>query len=198
LYSVLEEQAKWLIKREENASRIYRSNTLFQTLRCFEVIEISTTEDCGILSCDKIFRTQDKVPVCWEDSNGYIIKDVSSIDNSVSFTDISPISWPSIVKHPNYKYVKTYYFYQKDGYLYFPERAPKAINVFLYAKRDVSHMGSCGKPKVCVSFMDEKFRIPDWIEAELFNKALIQLASITSRLQDDNQIDKNTLRKGQG
>jgi hypothetical protein len=37
--------------------------------------------------------------------------------------------------------------------------------------------------------------LPDWLEAEMFSKALEQLAGITEKIPEDEKIDKNPNRK---
>jgi hypothetical protein len=37
--------------------------------------------------------------------------------------------------------------------------------------------------------------IPDWIEAEMYEKAVSQMAGVTKRMPPDNEINKNQTRK---
>lgn len=203
LYSILHKHALWLIKREESSGRIYKNSSLFKPLKSFEVMEVSSIlSDCLTIetSC-KIFRTVEKLPECWEDNDGYMIRDVTSVDllGAVSFSPTTMTAWRNIENGPYFKYNKSYYYFLLDNYLYFPQRAPKFVNILAYFKRDVSNYVCCGKEKTkeCVKFLDEEFNIPGWIQGELFSQALQELAGITKRMPEDEQIDTNTLRKGQ-
>ena len=196
LYQVLSKHAKWLIRRETRAGRIYRSVSLFQTLRCFEVMEAPMIEGCDIDIKCKIYRTVSKLPAAWEDAGGLMIKEVKSIDGSHVFASTSASQWVNIENSPYSKYSKSNYYFYSNGYLYFPKKAPKLINVVAYFIEDVSDICSCCDENVkCKRFMDELFRIPEWIEAEVFAKALEELAGVTKRMIEDEQIDSNTNRK---
>jgi hypothetical protein len=200
LYTILEIHSKWLIKREESAKRIYKSDTLFKKLKCFPVMEVSSIDDeCSVKTNCKVFRTVDKVPECWEDTDGYIIKDVASLDGSHTFKRSTFTSWRDKQNNPYSKFLGgtiTYFFFL-DGYLYFTDKAPREIIIIGYFKDDVSHLGNCCKPKECSKFLDGEFNIPEWIEGELFAQATQELAGITKRMLEDEQPDSNTLRKGQ-
>lgn len=196
LYQILSKHAKWLIRRETRAGRIYRSVSLFQTLKCFEVMEASTIEGCDIDIKCKIYRTVAKLPSAWEDANGLMIKEVKSIDGSHVFAQISPSQWVNLNTSPYSKYSKSNYYFYSNGYLYFPKKAPKLINIVAYFIDDISQYCSCCEEnKKCTRFLDQVFRIPEWIEAEVFAKALEELVGITKRMIEDEQIDSNTTRK---
>jgi len=51
------------------------------------------------------------------------------------------------------------------------------------------------KDQPCTRFLDTPFFLPEWIEAEMYSKALEQLAGVSERLPEDNRIDKNPKRK---
>src|SRR6478735_12667225 len=86
LYNELLKQAKWLIRREVAAGRIYINSSIFQTLHCVPIVETSTTEDCCPVKTNcKIYRTRDKLPEMWLDTNGPVLKSVVSVDGTTDF-----------------------------------------------------------------------------------------------------------------
>ena len=94
LYSVLLEHAKWLIKREVQKGRVYTNSSFFQTLGCMEVIETSTIDECCPIKTNcKIYRTKCKIPDLWVDTNGPIIKQVTSVDNTTDFLVTTAKAW---------------------------------------------------------------------------------------------------------
>lgn len=197
LYSVLLEHAKWLIKREISSGRIYRNNSFFQTLGCQEVIETSTIEECcPVKTKCRIYRTKEKLPEMWIDNDGPVIKTVTSVDGTTDFYITSPTTWQNKRKDPYQKLINKKYAFFADGYLWFPENNPHRININGFYTDDISSKSGChGKPKDCTRFLDTQFMLPGWLEAEMFAKALEQLAGVTSRIQDDEQIDKNSNRR---
>ena len=202
LYNALMDQAKWLIKREISAGRIYRNNSFFQTLPCQEVIETSTIDPCcPIKTKCKIYRTKHKLPEMWIDSNGPVLRYVTSIDGTTDFFITDPVTWQSKRNNPYHKMIDGKYTFPADGYLWFPEHNPHWINANGYYTDDVSLLEA--KPcdpeckddkKECVRFLDTKFMVPDWLHSEMFAKAF-QLMFPTKQLPEDVQIDKNTNRK---
>jgi hypothetical protein len=194
------EQANWLIKREVSAGRIYRNASFFQRLPSREVIEVSTIPACiSIKNGCTIYRTKHKLPEIWQDNNGPILRRITSIDGSTSFTIITPTLWEDINNDPYNKYSNEKYVFFAEDYLWFPKHNPHKVIPEAFYKDDVRlHPEKCedcdDEEDECLSFLDTKFMIPDWIEAELMSKAIQQLFP-SKQMQEDVQIDKNTNRK---
>jgi len=196
LYQTLLEQAKWLIRREISAGRIYGNAAFFQTLLCQDVIETSLIDPCCPIKTNcKIYRTKEKIPDFWMDESGPIIKSVSSVDNSVSFQMTTVTNWMDIDMDPYQKKSKEMYTFFSDGYLWFPKHNPHKINIIGFWTDDISSKNGCGKEEDCIRFLDTKFLVPHWVEAEMMAKAVELLAGVSKRLPEDEQIDKNTTRK---
>ena len=196
LYNELLKHAKWLIKREVSGGKIYINNSFFQTLSCIEIIETSVIDKCcPIKSNCKIYRTKNKIPPIWIDNNGPIIKTIFSVDNSTDFFLTSGVDWQVKRNDPYQKMSPVKYCLYADGYLWFPEYNPHRINLFAFFMDDISNKNECSPIKPCLRFLDTKFMIPDWLEAEMFAKALEQMAGISKKLPEDAQIDKNVNRK---
>lgn len=199
LYRVLLEHSKWLIKRDISNGRIYSNTFFFRPLKCQKVIEVSLTDPCCPIKTNcKIYRTKNKIPDIWIDNNGPIIKHVSSVDSpSVGTTDFQLISstlWQNKRNDPYQKMSGQLYSFYSDGYIWFPEVNPHLVTILGFWMDDVSNLNECEK-KECVRYLDTEFMIPHWLEAEMFAKALEQLAGISKRLPEDNEINKNPDRK---
>lgn len=196
LYNVLLNHAKWLIKREVSGGRIYVNNSFFQTLKCQEIIETSTIDPCcPIKTKCKIYRTKDKLPETWIDNEGPIIKSVSSVDSSTDFFYTNSTTWQSKKLDPYQRLSDIKYSFFADGYLWFPEHNPHRVNIFGFFTDDITNLNGCTEEKPCVRYLDTKFMIPGWLEAEMFAKALEQMAGVTKRIPDDEKIDKNPNKK---
>lgn len=199
LYTVLMKQAPWLISREAEAGRILTNQSLFQTLRARDVVEVSAVPSClSIRTNCKIYRTKHKVPEMWTDNSGPIIRRVTSIDGSTSFFPITILSWEDIQKDPYEQYSDVKYVFFSDGYFWFPKYNPNKANFECYFKNDISlvneECSECDSEKDCVKFLDTEFKVPEKLLAELFSYALKELLP-SKQMQDDNQIDKNPTRK---
>lgn len=200
LYDSLMKQAPWLIKREVSAGRIYRNNSIFQTLPHVPVIQTSVIPDClHIPSNCKIYRTKHPLPEMWMDNDGHIIKSVSSLDGSTSFTFTTPSSWQDKQADPYQAMSKEKYCFFADGYLWFPRDNPRKVNVFGFFKEDVrlsphDHCDDCGTDE-CLRYLDTKFLVPDYILAELFAKTQQAILGMTMRIPEDTTINKNPNQK---
>ena len=195
LYRAMMEQAKWLIKREISAGRIYKNTFFFQLLKCQRVIEVPTTDPCCPIKTNcKIYRTECKIPEIWIDNDGPIIKGVFSVDGSTEFWHTTPTTWMNKRDDPYQKMSKQKYSFYSDGYFWFPEVNPHFVDILGFWTDDVTQLNGCVESE-CVRFLDTRFMIPDWLEAEMYAKALEQLAGISKRLPEDEQIDKNPTRR---
>lgn len=199
LYTVLQEHAMWLIKREVSAGRIYRNVSLFQPLT-IDMIEVPLVDSCLKIKTNcKIFRSKKKLPEMWTDNNGPVIKTVVSLDGSTDFFYTNPTTYQSKINDPYQRMGSIKYSYFDNGYLWTPVYNPHKLIVSGFFKDDLAlyedDCDECQKAKGCVRFLDTEFMVPDFILAELYSKALEQLANITKRLPEDQQIDKNTTRK---
>lgn len=199
LFLNLQEHGSWLIKREISSGRIYRNTSFFQNLAARDVIEVSTTPSCIKIKTNcKIYRTKNRLPDMWIDNNGPVIKSVTSIDDSTSFTIVSPTQWQNIAQDPYQKFSSEKYCFFAEGYLWFPKDNPHKVNIRAFFKKDIrlspDYCIDCDDNKSCIKFLDTEFMVPDWLHAELFSKAL-QLLAPSKQMPEDNQIDKNPTRK---
>ena len=197
LYQTLLEQAKWIIRREATAGRIWGSSSLFQNFNV-RMIEVPLIDSCLPISSNcKIYRSAEKLPDIWDDAYGPMLKSITSVDGSTDFFLTSALTWSNIKKDPYKKFANTKYSFYEDGYLWSPEHNPHFLTVRGYYIDDISLIESqcldCDK-KDCIRFLDTPFTGPEWIEAEVIGKSL-ELLFNSKRLQEDEQIDKNTTRK---
>lgn len=196
LYQTLLEQTKWLIRREINSGRLYKNVTFFQTLACQNVIEVSTVDPCCPVKTNcKIYRTECKIPDSWTDEDGPIIKSISSVDNTTDFEITTVTTWQYKKIDPWQKKSKQMYSFFADGYFWFPEHNPHRINILGFWVDDITNLNGCAEQAPCIRFLDTKFTIPDWLEAEMMAKAVEILAGVSKKLQEDNEINKNPTRK---
>ena len=196
LYRELVKQAKWLIKRDINAGRIYKNTFFFQFLKCQRVIEVPSVDPCCPVKTNcKLYRTECKIPDIWVDNDGPIIKGIFSVDSSTEFWHTSPTTWMNKKIDPYQKKSKQMYTFYSDGYFWFPEHNPHLVNLLGFWVDDITNLNGCAPNEDCVRYLDTRFVIPDWLEAECFAKALNILAGVTERIGEDNQIDKNPTRR---
>ena len=76
----------------------------------------------------------------------------------------------------------------------FPSHDPRIVNIYAFFTDDVQRLSSCEKIEKCIRFLDTRFMIPDWLEAEMYAKAMESLM-ISKQVPEEEQIDKNVNRK---
>jgi hypothetical protein len=201
VYSLLKNHAKWLVYRESDKLKLIRGDKYFQPLNCVKVIEAPLIDPCcGIKSKCTVFRTEDRLPELYEDSAGVIIKNVLTIDNQTSLTQIKPAEWERKQSNPwlNKDKKNTFYFYN-DGYLYFPNGSWKKVNVPGLYVEDISYIDLCDncltcedETKKCVKFLDRQFILPEYLEAQMYDAAIKDLSNTYKRLPEKSvEINKN-------
>lgn len=200
LYDVLMGHGKWLIKREISSGRIYRNNSLFQVYACQDVIPVPAIDPCCTIKTNCVlYRTKNPLPEAWIDNDGPVIKSITSVDGSTDFFVVSPGDWQNKKNDPYQKMSKQKYAFILNNYAFFPVHNPHKVNITGYFTDDLDMLeDSCADcqdaKKDCIRFLDTKFMIPDWLEEEMFSKALQGLLP-SKQMIEDAQIDKNPNRK---
>lgn len=192
IFSKIEKHARWIIKREADKLKIIHYDSLFQTIKCMPVEEAPTIDPCcGVKSRCKVFRTCEKLPTLYEDSDGVIIKDVFSIDGSSDFYSVKINEYMRKLEDPNSKYDKTDYYFYNNGYLYFPNNRLKMIAVKGLFEQNVYNQCDNDEPP-CISRQDQTFWFPDVLRGELMDFVMKDLL-VQKQIPEDNKIDKQSI-----
>ena len=201
VYSLLKKHSKWLIYRDSDKLRLLRKHKIYQKVKCLKVIEAPAIDPCcGVRGIDcVIYRTETKLPELYEDSEGVIIHNITSIDGSTDITLTTPSSIRRMLNNPwkgksRNKYIYTFY---SDGYLYFPLNHLKMIEVEGLFTKKINPKENCDPCKdcdkaPCKKFLDETFIIPDYLEAQMMDAVIKDLANTYERYPERSQeINKN-------
>lgn len=201
VFSLMENASKWLISRESDKQKLIRNDKAFQMLKCVEVIEAPLIDPCcGIKSLCTMYRTKNRIPELYEDSNGVIIRGVLTIDGQTSLFQIKPSEWERKQNNPWIdKDKKNKYFFYSDGYLYFPNGSWKMIEIDALFTRDISDYNLCDdkltcddETKQCRKFLDKKFILPEYLEAQMYDSVKKDLIEIYKKLPEkSHEINKN-------
>lgn len=197
VYSIIQKHCKWLIYRDSDKLKLLKKHKIYQTSKCLKVIEAPSIDSCCGLKSNKckIFRTEEKIPELYEDSSGVIIHNITSIDalksTDIDFTTIAQARrqlnnpWKGVSKS------KIYAFYN-DGYIYFPtENHLKLIEVEGLFLKEINPEENCDpckdcKPK-CKRFLDTNLILPDYLEAQVFDAVIKDMANTYKRIPEKSQ-----------
>lgn len=195
LYSMILKYGKMLIRRQDNENKIKNVRSLFKTIPCVALDEVSKIEACctGITTNCTIMRTHDKLPKIIEGSFGPLIRGVSSIDDSVYLNPTSPQLYVSIANSTNFKYNKTKYYWFRDGYIYVPNVLWEALNIEALWEDDVTYL-QCDFDNKCTPIQDNPSAIPDYMYAEIEMMILKELGVLMQPTNENNDDKQSNLR----
>lgn len=178
-----------LIKRETNLRKLWATDTLFTTIPCLEMVEVSISECCNYVDECSIARTKFKLPRVSEGNYQYVIQGVYSI-NALSgqgkkLKEITVNRYINLLKLPVIK--KEEYFWITNGYLYVNNPLLRAIRLVAFFEEDVDNdimypECGCGTPdytneQLCQNPLDKEFALPGYLEQqvlEITSKKLLQ------------------------
>ena len=151
IYSLVLKFAQTFMRRQDNANKLMKFNSVWQTLPFVELIEVDKVEaKCsGIQSGCTIMRTKEKLPLFMEGYWGPLIRTVSSIDGSMEMQPTMPGTYTSMTKSTSFKYNKTKYFWWLNDYIYIPNAEWEAIKLEGVFEADISGW-SCDTEDDCI------------------------------------------------
>lgn len=189
-----------LIKRETNLRKLWATDTLFTTLPCLEMIEVSISECCDYVDPCSIARSKFKLPRIAEGNYQYIIQGVYSI-NAMSgqgkrLKEISVNRYINLLKLPIIK--NDAYYWIQNGYLYVNNPLLQAIRISALFEDDVPNEllypeCCCGENIViedyCKNPLDKPYALPGYLQSQVLElttkKLLSTYFSIKTDLTDD-------------
>ena len=194
LYSLILKNAQLFMRRQDNANKLMKFNSVWQTLPFVELIEIDKVEaKCsGIQSGCTIKRTKEKLPTFMEGYWGPLIRTVSSIDASIECQPTNPGTYTSMTKTTSHKYNKTKYYWFLNDYLYLPNVEWDAIKLEGVFEGDISKW-NCDLDDVCTPRYLQNIYIPEFLFAEIETQVMNQLLN-TMKVpaeDSDNKININ-------
>jgi hypothetical protein len=186
-----------LIKRETNLRKLWATDTLFTTIPCLEMCEVSISECCDYVDPCSIARTKYKLPRISEGNYQYVIQGVYSI-NAMSgqgkkLKEISVNRYLNLLKLPVIK--KEEYFWISNGYLYVTNPLLQAIRFVAFFEEDVSNdimypECGCGDAKyttdeICKNPLDKEFALPGYLEQQVLELTSKKLLSTYFNIKTD-------------
>lgn len=191
-----------LVKRETNLRRLWTTDTLFTTIPCLELEQVSITECCDFVDDCTIARTKLKLPRISEGNYQYLIQGVWSINAmggiGKKFKDISINRYLNLLKLPIIKN-ESYYWIVND-YLYLTDPLVQKVRIAALFEEDipneVRYSGKCSEDitneEWCLNPLDRESFCPGYLEKQVLELTSQKLLNTYFRLKDDlatNNID---------
>lgn len=195
--SEIKNNALLLIKRETNLRKLWATATLFTTIPCLEMVEVSISECCEYVDPCTIARSRFKLPRISEGNYQYLIQGVYSINimNGIGkkLKEITINRYVNLLKLPIIKN-EEYYWIQND-YLYISNPLLKAIRIAALFEEDVPNEimypeCGCGTPETsdeewCKNPLDKEYALPGYLEKQVLDLASQRILATYFRLKTD-------------
>jgi hypothetical protein len=195
--SEIRNNAFLLIKRETNLRKLWATDTVFTTIPCLEMVEVSISECCDYVDPCSVSRTRFKLPRITEGNYQYVIQGVYSI-NAMSgqgkkLKEITINRYVNLLKLPIIKNEE--YYWISNGYLYVNNPLLKAIRLVALFEEDVPNEimypeCGCGTPsytpeQLCINPLDKESPVPGYLEKQVLELTSQKLLATYFRLKTD-------------
>jgi len=195
--SEIRNNALLLIKRETNLRKLWATDTVFTTLPCLEMCEVSISECCDYVDPCSIARSKYKLPRISEGNYQYVIQGVYSI-NAMSgqgkkLKEITINRYTNLLRLPIIK--KEEYFWVSNDYLYITNPMIQAVRIAALFEEDIPNElrypeCGCGTPSVldeewCKNPLDRESFVPGYLEKQVLELTSQKLLATYFRLKTD-------------
>jgi hypothetical protein len=192
--SEIKNNSVMLIKRETNLRRLWATGTLFTTIQCLEMEQVSISECCDYTDPCTISRSKYKLPRISEGNYQYLIQGVYSINamggTAKKFKEITINRYINLLKLPIIK--NEAYFWIHNDYLYITNPLLKTARISAFFEEDVpnSIMFGCSSqtPSVdvyCMNPLDKEYGLPGYLEKQVLELTSQKLLQTYFRLKQD-------------
>lgn len=204
ILSELKSNTLLLVKRETNLRKLWATNTVFTTIPCLEMEEVSVSECCDYVDPCSVARSKYKLPRIAEGNYQYLIQGVYSI-NAMSgmgkkMKEVTVNRFINLLKLPVIK--KEEYYWIMNGYLYVSNPLLKAVRITAYFEQDVPNEIMYPQECECSNYipdddwcknpLDKEFPCPGYLEKQVLELTSQKLLSTYFRVKEDmtqNNID---------
>lgn len=186
-----------LLKREANLRKLWATDTIFTTISCLEMIEVSISECCNYVDECNIARSKYKLPRISEGNYQYVIQGVYSINvmngKGKKLKEITINRYINLLKLPVIK--KEEYFWISNDYLYVTNPFVQTIRISALFEEDIPSSliypdcGCGGIPVTddewCKNPLDKEFALPGYLEKQVLELTSQKLLATYFRLKTD-------------
>ena len=201
IFSELKNNALLLVKRETNLRKLWATDTVFTTIPCLEMVEVSISECCDYVDPCNVARSKYKLPKIAEGNYQYIIQGVYSINamggKGKKFKEITINRYANLLKLPIIK--KEDYYWIVNGYLYVSNPMLQAVRIAALFEEDVPNnilFPECNCKEAalvsddfCKNPLDKEFFCPGYLEKQVLDLTSQKLLNTYFRINDDKTQD---------
>jgi len=188
-----------LIKRETNLRKLWATDTIFTTITCLEMEEVSISECCDYVDPCTVSRSKIRLPRISEGNYQYLIQGAWSINamggKGQKFKEITINRYVNLLKLPVIK--KAPYYWIVDGYLYTNDPFLKALRIAAFFEEDVPNeimfSECCGQQATdeewCKNPLDKEFSLPGYLQRQVLDLVSQKLLQTYFNIKSDMSSD---------
>lgn len=185
-----------MIKRETNLRRLWATDTIFTTIPCLPMCEVSIAECCNYIDECTIARSKIKIPSLAEGNYQYVIQGVYTINamggRGKKLKEITVNRYINLLKLPIIK--KEDYYWISNDYLYATNPFIQSVRLVAMFEEDVSNKVlyddcNCGNQvsteEYCKNPLDNEFPLPGYLEKQVLDMTSQKLLETYFRIPID-------------
>jgi hypothetical protein len=188
-----------LIKRETNLRKLWATDTIFTTITCLEMEEVSISECCDYVDPCTVSRSKFKLPRISEGNYQYLIQGAWSINSmggkGQKFKEITINRYINLLRLPVIK--KAPYYWIVNGYLYTNDPFLKALRIAAFFEEDVPNeiifSECCGQQATneewCKNPLDKEFGLPGYLQRQVLDLVSQKLLQTYFNIKSDMSSD---------
>lgn len=189
LYDKMMDVTKMIVRRDTEQRRIFKSTELFKSIFCIPM-EAKPIESCTniyIPKCSTLYVSKIKLPKAFLTPTGSILS-VFNVDRSVKLTPTTPQQYSRIVSREA-KGPELYYWIEND-YIYTPQRIDEVLVFGMFLSS--AEVDRINAPTLCHRFLDGDSVIPDWLRVDVIRVVVQDIAGVTKRIPQDENVNNNS------
>jgi hypothetical protein len=185
-----------LIKRETNLRKLWATDTLFTTIPCLEMVQVSISECCDFVDPCTISRSRYKLPKIAEGNYQYTIQGVYSINamsgRGTKFKEITVNRYVNLIKLPIIK--RETYYWIMNGYLYVTNALLQTVRISALFEEEIPNEimfpeCNCGTEYTdeewCKNPLDKPYAVPGYLEKQVLELTSQKLLNSYFRIKTD-------------
>lgn len=198
--SEIKNNTQLLLKRETNLRRLWATDTIFTTIPCLEMVEVSISECCDYVDPCSVARTKFKLPRIAEGNYQYLIQGVWSINamggQGTRFKEVTINRYMNLLSLPLIK--NQPYYWIVNGYLYVSNPLLQAVRIAAFFEEDVPNeimFSECcctngvDLTQYCMNPLDKEYGCPGYLEKQVLELTSQKLISTYFKIDDDKTSD---------
>lgn len=193
--SLIKEVAVKFLRQQTNAKKLWSTDTIFTTIPCLEMTNVSIAECCDFKSPKRIARSVVQLPRISEGYYGYLIQGVWDVETSREFKYINHNRYIDLLKLKTK--AKDIYYWIYNNYLYVTDEMIQKVRISAFFEEDLPYeirfpsCQCCSNSNInyCYNPLDDEFKLPGYLKNDILNATVQLIATTVLRIPQERSSD---------